>query len=138
MDTMLINYINNEILRRASKLSFLVKDFAPNTENELFSSTSLIVWSGASDKTLYNDPKVNYAFRALHDVLHLETQYSFNVESEIELGRIQASLFDSDIMRELIFAEVSLQAKHYGMTGEFVADQVTFNLKHLRNEGLIK
>ena len=127
----LIKYVNQEILRKALNLKYTVADLAPQTEIELFNSSSLVIWSGASDNTIYGDCKVNWAFRALHDALHLKTRFNFDVDSEIELGRLQACQFDSDLMRELIFCEVSLQAAHFKKTGHFVNDQVSFTKQHL-------
>lgn len=124
--------INNKILKLAPKHQ--VADLAPSTELELFNSPSLVVWSGASDNTIFGDARVNYAFRALHDALHLKTRRDFSPDSEIELGRIQANQF-SGLMADLIYVEVSLQAKYYKETGLFVADQVSFDLCELKKLG---
>ncbi len=121
-----IRYINQVILSDASKLNYIVKENAPSDEAGLFNESSLVIWSGASDKTIFGCPKVNHAFRALHDALHLETRMNFSVESEIELGRIQASKYSSQLIQDLIYCEVSLQAMHYRDTGNFVSNQVEF------------
>jgi hypothetical protein len=126
-----IDYINATILRQAQRLTYNVSSVAPNTERDLFNESGLVVWSGASDSTIYRDASVNWAFRALHDALHLKTKLDFSPLAEIELGRIQASLYDSDLMRELMYCEVSLQASHFETTGSFVLNQVEFTLKHL-------
>ncbi len=133
-----LNHVNGLILKQASKLSYTVASVAPQTENVLFSSTSLVVWSGASDSTIYQDASVNWAFRALHDDLHLKTGLGFTVDEEIEMGRIQASQYESDFMRELIYCEVALQATHFRDTGTFVSNQVEFTVKHLQKMGLLK
>ena len=114
---------NNLILKQAPK--FTVSETAPSTERELFTSTSLVVWSGASDNTIWSDPNVNYAFRALHDALHLKTGIGFSPAEEIQLGRIQASQY-SGLLSDLVYIEVAGQAEHYMRTGEFVLDQVEF------------
>lgn len=121
----LIYYINQKILNEAAKLQYIVKSQAPNNETDLFNSSSLVIWSGSSDNTIFGDPSVNYAFRAIHDNMHLITGYNFSPEAEIELGRIQASRYDG-IMADLVYCEVSLQAKYYLENGVFVPDQVEF------------
>lgn len=132
-----INFINSEILNKARSLSYLVKDVAPNTEQELLSTPSLVIWSGGSENTVYGDEKVNFAFRALHDDLHLKTRLGFSHEEEIELGRIQASKFSSTLMQEVIFCEVALQAKYHKETGLFLDDQKSFTETHLKSLRLI-
>lgn len=134
MDRELQNYLNNIILKQASKLNYIVKDFAPNTEKDLFNSTSLVIWSGESDNTIFGDAKINYAFRALHDDLHLKTRLDFNPESEIELGRIQASKY-SGIIADIVYCEVSGQAEYYKNNGIFVKDQVLFFKEYMKELG---
>jgi len=134
----LIQYVNRQVLKHAKGLQYSVKADAPSTETALFSSTSLVVWSGASDSTIYQDALVNYAFRAWHDSLHLATGLDFSVDAEIELGRMQANQCDSDLMRELVFCEVAGQAMHYRNTGKFVENQVEFTVNYLKSKGLLK
>lgn len=138
MHSVMIDYINQTIMRQASKLTYTVSALAPSNESDLFNATSLVIWSGASDQTIFQDPKVNYAFRALHDSLHLKTRLGFSVEAEIELGRIQASQYESDLMRELIFCQVSMQASHYKTTGQFVVDDFGFTMQYLKKCGFAK
>ncbi len=135
---MLIRYVNSEILKKASNIEYKVADVAPSNETELFNSSSLVIWSGASDQTIFCDKTVNWAFRAIHDLGHIETCLNFTVEQEIELGRIQASKWDSDVMRELIYSQIVMQAKYYGETGLFVSDDYSFTLEHLKKCSLIK
>jgi hypothetical protein len=127
----LLNYINNTILKQASKLRYIVKDTAPSDEKALFSSTSLVIWNGASENTIFQDATVNYAFRALHDSLHLKTGIGFSPLEEIHLGKLQASKFDG-ILADLIHCEVSLQAEYYLKNGVFVSNQVDFTKKVLK------
>lgn len=132
-----VRFVNGLILRQANKLTYRVADLAPSTEVELFTTPSLVIWSGASEGTIYGDAAVNWAFRALHDTLHLRTRMDFSVDAEIELGRIQASQYDSDLMRELVFAEVSLQAAYFKKHGTFVPDQAAFTMAHLEKMGVL-
>lgn len=121
-----IKYINNEILKQASLLNYIVADVAPSTESDLFSSTGLVVWSGASDNTVYQDAIVNYAFRAIHDHAHKLTGLGFTIKHEIELGCIQAAKQSSDLMADLFYYEIAGQALYYKQNGVFVADQLTY------------
>lgn len=128
----LVYHLNNTILRQASKLVYRVSELAPSTEVDLFNSPSLVIWSGASEHTIFQDSRVNWSFRALHDVLHLKTRYSFNPYTEMALGRIQANQY-SGIIADIIYAEVAGQAEYFLKTGQFVLNQVEFTLNYLKN-----
>lgn len=125
--------INNLILNQASKLNYSVSDLAPSTFRDL-KETGLVIWSGESDNTIFDDPSVNHAFRALHDSMHLETGLDFIPEQEIELGRIQASKYDG-FLADLFFIEVSKQAEYYLQNGMFIKDQKLFTLNELNKLG---
>lgn len=129
----LIRHLNNTILNQASKIAWQPKDIAPGTEKDLFAfkGSELIVWTGASDNTIFGDCRVNWAFRALHDALHIKTGFDFTPDAEIELGRIQASQY-SGIIADLVYCEVSGQAKYYKKNGIFVQDQVEFTKDFLK------
>lgn len=131
MKNKLIKYINNTILNQAAKLRYEVRDLAPSTEQDLFNSASLVIWSGSSDNTIFQDASVNYAFRALHDNLHLETRFDFSPQAEIELGRIQASKYDG-ILADIIYCEVSRQAEYFLLNGVFIQDQVSFTKQYIK------
>lgn len=124
--------INNLLLNTAPR--HLVSNMAPNSALDLFISPSLVVWSGASEHTIFGDARVNWAFRALHDALHLKTGLGFSPEEEIELGRIQANQY-SGLMADLVYIEVAKQAEYYLKSGLFVADQVLFDLSELTKLG---
>lgn len=126
---------NNLILKQAAAVKYTVAEQAPNTFADLIQAPTLVIWSGESDKTVWNDKTVNWAFRALHDTLHLETGLGFSPQDEIELGRIQASQYDSQLLQDLVYIEVSGQAEHYLKTGQFVADQVEFAKNNLKKLG---
>ncbi len=132
----MIKLINNTILNEASKLRYTVADKAPSNEIELFNSPTLVIWTGSSDNTIFQDAKVNWAFRALHDALHLKTRLNFTPDAEIELGRIQASKY-TGLLADLVYCEVSMQALHYKQHGTFVVDQVEFTLNYLRSLGYV-
>lgn len=125
----MIKYINNKILQMSQDITYTIKDIAPSTERELFNSSSLIVWSGGSSNTIYQDPKVNYAFRAVHDNVHLITGLGFSPVHEIEMGRIQAAALASrceSLLADLFYCEIAEQAKYYLETNTFVENQISF------------
>lgn len=130
----MIREVNSLILKQASKLTYRVSDVAPNTFAELLQAPSLVIWSGASDHTIFQDARVNWAFRALHDQLHIETGLDFSPEFEIELGRIQAARY-TGFMSDLVYIETAGQAEYYMKHGKFVLDQVEFTLNELRLKG---
>lgn len=127
----LIKYLNNTILTQAKSLRYIVKSEAPSTEAQLFNASSLVIWSGASDNTIFQDNAVNWAFRALHDDLHLRTRYNFSPATEIELGRIQASKY-SGILADIVYCEVAGQAEFFLKNGIFIQDQVLFTQDYLK------
>lgn len=122
----LIQYLNQQVLTKASKLRYRVSEQAPSTFAELTATPSLVVWSGASDGTIFQDPTVNWAFRAIHDTIHVQTGLRFEFEHELELGRIQASQFDSEIIQRLIYIETAGQSIHFKTHGYFPIKQAEF------------
>ncbi len=133
----MIREFQSLILSQASKLQYRVADLAPSDERSLFnSSKTLVIWSGASDATIWQDAAVNWAFRALHDALHLQTGLGFSPEVEMHLGRIQANMY-TGLLADLVYIETAGQAEHYLKTGRFVEDQVEFTLKKLKNSSKV-
>ncbi len=135
-DYCVINYINNIILNEASKLDYIIKADAPKIVSDLRECGQLIVWSGASEHTIFNDKHVNWALRALHDVCHLETGLDFTPDHEIELGRLQALKYANrcqSLVADLIYIEVAEQARYYKEHGIFLKDQVDFTLNKLKD-----
>lgn len=125
----MIREINNHILLTAPK--HVVSDNAPSSMSELVNQSGLIVWAGASEHTIFSDKRVNWAFRALHDALHLKTRIGFSPADEIELGRIQANQY-SGLMADLIYIEVAKQAEYFLQNHCFILDQVEFTIRHLK------
>lgn len=126
--------LNELILQQASKLTYQVSDSAPNTVSDLWRQKSgiMTVWAGESDNTIFADPAVNWAFRALHDQLHLDTGLGFDPSDEQTLGWLQAQGFDGQLA-DLVYCEVAAQAAHFERTGEFVKDQREFALTWINN-----
>lgn len=117
-----------KLIRMAPKHE--VKDLAPDTVNGLYTTQGLVVWSGASENTIWGSERANWAFRALHDQLHLKTGLGFSPAEEIEMGRIQAAKFEG-LMADLVYIEVAGQAEYYLKTGQFVSDQIAFTMELL-------
>lgn len=128
----MIRHINNLILSTAPR--HIVADLAPSTFQDLLQSPSLVIWSGESDNTIFGDARVNWAFRALHDALHLKTGIGFSPVEEIAIGRLQANQY-SGLMADLVYIETAGQAEHYLKTGRFVSDQIRFTLNELTKLG---
>lgn len=131
----LTRFVNQSILKKTKGIQYRVSDNAPSTTQELFNSSSLVVWSGASDRTVYQDASINWAFRAWHDYSHIKTQLPFTIEGELELARIQASQFDAEILQDLIYCEVAGQVNYFKTYGTFVENQVEFAVNWMRNKG---
>lgn len=127
-----LKYINNEILKQAKNIKYSVADLAPSNEIELFNTPSLVIWSGSSDTTIFQDANVNYAFRALHDTLHLTSGYDFSPKSEIALGRLQAAKQSSSLLADLVYCEVSRQAEYYLNNSVFVSNQIEFTKQYIK------
>lgn len=130
----MIDEINNLILKTAPK--HRVAQHAPNTFADLYTGPrrELVIWCGGSDNTIFADQIVNYAFRALHDKLHLATGIGFSVQEEVYLGRLQASKYEG-LMADLVYCEVALQAEYYLQHGVFVPNQVDFTKTYLLKQG---
>ena len=119
--------LNEAIMRQVEGMEeYRVSDYAPNTEMDLFGHDGeLVVWSGASDKTIYGNPSVNWAFRAWHDSVHLDHGIGLTIPGEIAVARIQASLLGGRL-GDVLYAEVGGQAEYYMKNGHFPVDQKGF------------
>lgn len=100
----------------------------------------LPVWSGASDATIYRDPKVNHAFRAWHDATHasLPAQHSFTLQGEAETCEAQCrellKLWPRALpLVRIIRAEIIGQATYAARFGTFPANQAAFIEEYLTN-----
>jgi len=137
----MIKYINQIILNESQKIKYIVKDDAPNTFESLVNTPSLVVWSGESHNTIFQDKTVNWAFRALHDTVHLATRIGFAPEEEVRLAKIQANKYSKNcqqLIADLIYIEVAEQAKYYKQFNQFLGDkQIQFTMKHLNKLGYV-
>lgn len=107
----------------------------------------VLVWSGASDKTIFVDPETNMAFRAWHDYHHIVNQFPFTMEGEMltageQVVDVQSRMCRQFDYRERIIAcalidiEVVQQARYHQTFGWFVKDQYQFAKDQLIMRGL--
>lgn len=122
---------NNLILKQASRIIHVVSDIAPSEQRDVFNQGTLKIWTGASEWTIWNDPTVNWAFRAIHDALHIKTGLGFTPDAEIELGRIQANQY-SGLLADIVYLEVAGQAEYFKRTGLFLENQRQWILERLK------
>lgn len=126
--------LNSRIMSLAPKHS--VSDMAPHSFETLKANCGrLVVWSGGSDKTIYGDRAVNWAFRAWHDSLHLKLNAPFTEAGETQVALEQARIIGSDTWGKIIIGEVVGQTEYFNKFGHFPADQVEFMRNYLK--GLI-
>lgn len=124
---------------------FDVSKSAPSSYAELRMHVArtgrLLIYSGASDCTVYGDPAVNHAFRAWHDFCHLEGGYDTSFAGEVATCRLQARQLlrrygDSTrtwAWQKIVEAEIIGQARYFERHGHFPSDQAAFALAYLRD-----
>jgi hypothetical protein len=133
--------LNVAVLHIAGKLfpcGFDVAESAPDTLEGLRAHVAktgrMLVYSGASDSTIFDDREVNWAFRAWHDHCHLRGNHPFTPAGEREACHEQVAdiraLFGegpiADRMVALVHAEVMGQVHYQQQHGEFPANQRAF------------
>src|SRR5208282_1357378 len=82
-------HFNAAVLTMCSRLlpgGYDVSLAAPETYEELIAHLDaggrMVVYSGGSERTIYGDPEVNFAFRAWHDWCHWRGRHDFSQEGE--------------------------------------------------------
>lgn len=97
----------------------------------------IVVWSGASEVTIFADPEHNQAFRAWHDAVHYDLQAPFTLAGEAAVAFAQVGQIvrrygaDANVIEwsARILSEVIGQAIHEVQVGDFPADQVQFSIE---------
>jgi hypothetical protein len=85
------------------------------------------VFDGGVDSIIYSSPRVNYLFRAWHDLVHLELWKGFSEADEIAVAQHQAQSIEPGLLREIFLADTVGQTLFASATGGgFVADQRGF------------
>lgn len=92
----------------------------------------VLVWTGFSNHTVYDSPKINYAARAWHDYCHIIGHYPHNHIGETAALSVQKAmvrqlrLWDEDRICRLLDLEVIGQVEYYYRTGRFPSNQMEF------------
>jgi len=119
-------------------IQYRASETAPGTWTELKQSDpyNLVVWSGASDQTIWVKPEYNWLFRAVHDFVHIVYNLDFSDESEREVRRITAELLRLSASEEAILkAEIDGQIEYKNEHGEFPIDQMKHAQEYLNKTG---
>lgn len=113
---------------------YTVADHAPTSLAEIvsvYTSTGrLVVWSGASDQTVWQSPEANWLFRAWHDYTHILGMHEFDTDGEIATARRQIAGLD-DHAAQLVWSEIVGQLEYFNKFGKFPADQVKYTLNYM-------
>lgn len=138
MQNQIFNGLNASIMEMAKRMKLPrihVSDFAPQTIEEVIRSyretNSLVVWSGGSESTIYVDPQINYLFRAMHDLTHIQIGSDFTMAGETRTALAQMATVGTELAK-IIHIEVVDQAAYYFRTGKFLEDQVQFTVDQLK------
>ncbi len=120
-----------------------VSDSAPETYDELIAHLDaggrMIVYSGGSERTIYGDPEVNFAFRAWHDWCHWRGRYDFSHEGERAACAMQGDHLiarygessETRRWRRILQAEIIGQREYFDRHGTFPEDQRAFVAAYL-------
>ncbi len=84
------------------------------------------VWAGASDRTIWSGPSVNYLFRAWHDATHVAACAEFDTAGELRVARIQCAQIEGKPERAILWAETAGQVLYHNAHGAFPTDQRLF------------
>lgn len=107
------------------------REDAPGTFAELMACggrLALPVWAGASEKTIYGDASVNWAFRAWHDRTHIRYGLDFSRAGELAAARWQITEFRSlypnapTYLDGIIYAEIAAPLDYFAANGSFPLD----------------
>lgn len=137
-------YIN----KKAATIDYKISLKAPNSYKEMrkFKDENgyFLIYSGASDSTIFSSQEINIKFRAIHDKMHYENNLTFGFKDEKLLSELQASLvglwaynngftqFESFNVRDLVNAEIKGQIEYYEANGKFVENQKKYIENYLR------
>jgi hypothetical protein len=145
-------HLNVAVLQVASRLfpcGFNVSDDAPQTFEslkQLLDTTGrMTVYAGGSERTIYRDREVNYAFRAWHDWCHWRGGHDFTCAGEravYEMQCAQLVLLYGDCestrrWRHILYAEIIGQQAYFDRHGIFPVDQRAFVESFLSERTLV-
>ncbi len=100
----------------------------------------LLIYTGASEKTIHGSNIANWDFRAWHDYVHILFQLPFtpNGESRVcHLQQEQMKLFiprfeTRKLFSKILDCEINGQIGYQRMHGQFPADQRAFALEYMK------
>jgi hypothetical protein len=140
-----LNPAVHTIAKKLFPCGYLVSETeAPATyealRERLNSGQPMMVYSGASDNTIFGDREVNWAFRAWHDWCHWKGGYDFTSEGEAAACEMQVehikTLYgdneETQLWADILRAEVNGQAQYEAIHGEFPKDQKAFIREYLK------
>lgn len=102
----------------------------------------ILVWTGASDQSIFGAPHVNHAFRAWHDYVHVMYRLPFTAQGEHTVMQIQQRHVDTlggfvftnkekELFYRILECEVDGQVEHLKRTGEFPSNQREFTQQYM-------
>ncbi|WP_396146078.1 hypothetical protein [Flavobacterium sp.] len=103
---------------------------------ERFKETAKIhIWTGASETTIFSDPKINWYFRAWHDYIHINYNLGYSFEEESMVASKQCAMLDKDwlLEKELVQIEILAQGQYFQVHSDFPVNQRKFCISYLRD-----
>ena len=135
-----VNAMASELLPEG----FDSSDSAPETFEALqahYDATGrILVWNGASDKTIFATPESNLAFRAWHDFTHLKHHTNFTLAGEAQTCDAQIDAMIETlgrwtwILAPILQAEIVGQALYEAKHGKFPVNQKAFCVAYLQDK----
>lgn len=133
------------ITRRIFPCGYDVSDNAPGDYDSLIAhhkkTGRVLVWSGASEQTIFACRETNYDFRAWHDSKHILRKLPFTQGGEYTTMTLQQAdiraLYDgpqADYFFAILDAEIMGQFHYNAAHGGFPVDQIGFVRSYLRDQ----
>lgn len=132
MDRNFTAYLQAELRKQMRGITYSVADVAPATYADLVAhGRNMVVWSGASDNTIWGSPESNHMFRAWHDSIHLAYGLDFSKSGELAVAELSRSKLGG-VIGNVVYAEVAGQVEYFERFGDFPKDQLNFTLAYMR------
>jgi hypothetical protein len=114
-----------------SRVPYSVAEHAPGSYQELknASTSPLVIYAGASERTIYGEPSANWAQRAIHDTWHLKLEAGTDPQGELRVALAQAlelARISGDILADFAFCDTAGQTWAMQKFGCFPVDQIGF------------
>ena len=113
---------------------YSVAEHAPGSFKELkaASTSPLVIYAGASDRTIYGEPSANWLQRAIHDTLHLKLEAGTDPLGELRVALAQAlevARVSGDLLADFAFCDTAGQTWAMQKFGCFPVDQIGFDVE---------